>query len=43
MSYYAEYIFPCYIFSFCLLGMQVVFTFVAWQKVLKLLKDRIPL
>lgn len=44
MSHYAAYIWPCYIFAFCLLGAQVILAFIQWKitckKALKLYKDK---
>jgi len=40
MSDYGVYIGLSYIFAFCLLGLQVLFSFLSWQKYLKLTQDR---
>lgn len=42
MSYYALYIWPCYLLTFFLLGLQSILAFVEWQKCLKLLRDKNP-
>ena len=35
MSHYAAYIWPCYIFAFCLLGAQVILALIEWKTTLK--------
>lgn len=35
MNHYAIYIWPCYIFAFFLLGLQVILVVIAWKMAVK--------